>query len=104
MEFAIQARLIERRGNVMVRDETRHDSATELSDAVRTARSLAADGFTVWIYEVHHDGGIRPRYVSVDTFRPDVGPPPVAADQRRRRPGEPDGGEDSSGIRVVRSP
>ena len=74
MEFVIQARLMERRGNVVVRDETRHGVATELSEAVRIARAHAADGFTVWIYEVYRDDAVRPRYVSVDTFRPDVRP------------------------------
>lgn len=83
MEFAIQARLIEPRGDVVVRNETRHDSATELGDAVRTARAHAAEGFTVWIYEVYRDGGVRPRYVGVDTLRPDVRPSRGAADRRR---------------------
>ncbi|MCX6465773.1 MAG: hypothetical protein NTW05_19600 [Pseudonocardiales bacterium] len=91
MEYAIQARLIERRGNIVVRDETRRDVATELSVAVRTARAHAADGFTVWIYEVHRDDGVRPTYVTVDTFSPDAAPPSGADARVRRRTCPPEG-------------
>jgi hypothetical protein len=91
VEYAIQARLIERRDNIVVWDETRRDVATELSDAVRTARAHAADGFTVWIYEVHRDDGVRPTYVTVDTFRPQVAPPSNADARLRRRTRPPHG-------------
>ncbi|GAA2536940.1 hypothetical protein [Pseudonocardia hydrocarbonoxydans] len=71
MEFAIQARLVEWRGAVLVRDETRLGSATALDDAVRAARAHAADGFTVWIYEVDRGSGTQPAYTRVDVVRPD---------------------------------
>lgn len=83
MEFAVQARLIERRGNVVVRDETRWDTATALDEAVRTARAHAADGFTVWIYEVRHGSGTQPTYVSVDTMSPAVRAQGVTGDGLR---------------------
>jgi hypothetical protein len=89
MRFAIQARLIQRHGDVVVRNETRLGSATALSDAVRTARTHAADGFTVWIYEVRRDGGGRPTYVSVDTLRPDVPAEDLVPVQGESRAGDP---------------
>ena len=83
VEFAVQARLIERHGDVVVRDEARLDSATALGAALRTARPHAADGFTVWIFEVHRDAGVRPIYVAVDTLYPD------RPQRRQRTPGAP---------------
>lgn len=70
MEFAIQARLVEWRDTVLVRDETRLDSATALDDAVRAARAHAADGFTVWIYQVDRGSRTQPAYTRVDVLRP----------------------------------
>lgn len=84
MEFAVQARLIERRGDVIVRDETRLGSATFLDDAVGTARAHAADGFTVWIYEVRRADSGPPTYRMVDTLRPD---PQPSTGPSARRPG-----------------
>lgn len=70
-EFAIQARLVEWRGNVVVRNETRLEFAATLTDAMRSARVHTADGFTVWVFEIRRDG-IRPRYVRVDTLAPEA--------------------------------
>lgn len=68
--YAVQARLIERRHGVIVLDETRLDTVSELGDAVREARRHASDGFTVWIYLVENTGGGPLRYSRVETIKP----------------------------------
>ncbi|MDN5855182.1 MAG: hypothetical protein L0K86_20510 [Actinomycetia bacterium] len=70
-EFAIQARLVEWRGNVVVRNETRLESAATLADAMRSARVHTADGFTVWVFEIRR-AGFRPKFVRVDTLAPEA--------------------------------
>lgn len=71
--YSVQARLIERRQGVVVRDETRLDTAAVLEDAVQAGRRRAADGFTVWIYRVEDTGGGPPKYLTVETIKPDDG-------------------------------
>lgn len=68
--YEVQARRMLRRGTVVVSDETRHATTTNLADAQCTAHALAVDGFTVWIYLVRQGDGVRPTYVSVETLRP----------------------------------
>lgn len=75
MSFEVQARLIERRVGVVVRDETRWATATDLDRAVTEARRHVADGFTVWIFLVEPGSHGHPTYIRVDTLRPGVGSP-----------------------------
>jgi hypothetical protein len=80
--YEVQARRILRRGQVVISDDTRLATTTILADAQRTARALAADGFTVWVYLVRDGDGIHPIYDSVETLRPTttaVGPARGAA-------------------------
>nr|MBA2321655.1 hypothetical protein [Deltaproteobacteria bacterium] len=72
--FAIQARLIERHGGKVIRDETRLGTATALDDAVREAGRHVADGFTAWIYRVESGAGPVQTYEAVQILRPDPGP------------------------------
>lgn len=69
--FAIQARLIEWRDGVVIRDETRRGTAPTLDDAVRAAGAHVADGFTAWIYQVETGAGAVPTYITVKVLRPD---------------------------------
>lgn len=69
--FEVQARLIEHRDGVRVRDEVRLARADTHDDGVRLAHSLVADGFTVWIYRVQRGSGTRPVYRTIDVFRPE---------------------------------
>ncbi|MGH3564902.1 MAG: hypothetical protein ACRDRH_02475 [Pseudonocardia sp.] len=50
--FHVQGRLIERRGPVVVRDETRRIDADSHDEAFRIAAVLRGDGFTVWVWAV----------------------------------------------------
>lgn len=50
--FHVQGRLIERRGSVVVRDETRRLDADSRGEAFRIAAVLRSDGFTVWVWAV----------------------------------------------------
>jgi hypothetical protein len=50
--FHVQGRLIERRGSVVVRDETRRLDADCRDEAFRIAAVLRCDGFTVWVWAV----------------------------------------------------
>lgn len=50
--FHVQGRRIERRGPVMVRDETRRVDAASRDEAFRIAQVLGGDGFTVWVWIV----------------------------------------------------
>jgi hypothetical protein len=50
--FHVQGRLIERRGLVVVRDETRRVDAESRDEAFRIAAALRGDGFTVWVWAV----------------------------------------------------
>ena len=68
--YEVQARRVRRRGHVVIADDTRRATTTILADAQRTARELAADGFTVWIYRVGDGDGIHPTYDSVETLPP----------------------------------
>lgn len=82
--YAVQARLIEHRHGVVVRDETRIDTATTVEAAVRDGRRHIDDGFTVWIYHVEDRSGTRPTYVTVETLRPELSPVQDARSPRRR--------------------
>jgi hypothetical protein len=70
VSFAVQARLVVKRGRLVVRDETRLATAGALGDAVAEARRLAADGFTVWVFRVDSDARQRPSYTLTETLRP----------------------------------
>ncbi|MFC4951065.1 hypothetical protein [Pseudonocardia sp. GCM10023141] len=48
--FHVQSRLVEHRGRVVVRDETRHADAHSRDEAGRIAQVLGGEGFTVWIW------------------------------------------------------
>lgn len=50
--FRVQGRLIKRRGPVVVRDETRRLDADSRDEALRVAKVLSGDGFTVWVWAV----------------------------------------------------
>lgn len=84
VHFEVQARLIEHRDGVRVRDEVRLTRADTRDDALQRARSLVADGFTVWVYRVQAGSGTRPIYRTVDVFGPER---PLSP---RRRPGSAD--------------
>jgi hypothetical protein len=73
--YEVQARRIVRRGRIVLSDDTRHATATALSEAQTAARALAVDGFTVWIYLVRNCGGIRLVYDTVETLPPTPGAP-----------------------------
>ena len=75
VRFEVQARRQIRHNGTVVSDETRRASTTALDDARRTARRLAAEGFTVWIFRVERGDGTRPHYRSVQTL-PRAGPLP----------------------------
>ncbi|MGH3566620.1 MAG: hypothetical protein ACRDRH_11435 [Pseudonocardia sp.] len=68
--FEIQARLLERRDGTYVRDEVRLARANTLDNAVRSARTFTADGFTVWIYRVEPGSGMTPAYHLARTLHP----------------------------------
>lgn len=68
--YQIQARLLERQGSMIVRDEVRLDASEHHDCAMRTAQSLVGDGFTVWIFIVEPAAGSQPSYQLVDTLRP----------------------------------
>jgi hypothetical protein len=73
--YEVQARRIVRRGRVVLSDDTRHATTTVLAEAQTAARSLAVDGFTVWIYLVRDCDGIRPTYDTVETLPPTAAAP-----------------------------
>lgn len=50
--FHVQGRLIERRGPVVVHDETRRVDTDSRDEAFRIAAVLRGDGFTVWVWAV----------------------------------------------------
>lgn len=50
--FRVQGRLIERRGRVVVRDETRQVDAGCREEAFRAAALLREEGFTTWVWAV----------------------------------------------------
>lgn len=74
--FEVQARLIERRAGIRVRDEVRLARSDTQDDAVQSAHSLVAEGFTVWIYQVQAGGSMRPVYRTIEVFRPERTPSP----------------------------
>jgi len=69
--FEIQARLFECRDGACVRNEVRLARANILDDAVRSARTFTADGFTVWIYRVEPGSGMTPAYHLTHTLHPE---------------------------------
>ncbi len=68
--YSVQGGFVERAHGVIVRDDVRHAGATTHDDAMRSARTFAADGFTVWIWAVAPGQGIMPCYRKVDTLQP----------------------------------
>lgn len=68
--YEVQARRIRRRGRVVISDDTQRATTTILADAQRTARALAADGYTVWVYLVRDGDGFHPIYDTVETLAP----------------------------------
>ncbi|MGH3566294.1 MAG: hypothetical protein ACRDRH_09725 [Pseudonocardia sp.] len=78
--YEIQARLLRRRDGVLMRDESRLGHADTLEQAMRTANTWVAEGFTVWIYRVEAGTGVRPVYRSVRTLTPT---PPASRDGAR---------------------
>jgi hypothetical protein len=83
--YEIQARLLQRRDGLVVRNESRLARAYTLAEAKRAARDWSADGFTVWIYRVDPGDGVRPNYHSVQRLEPGSatpGPSTTRADGR----------------------
>ena len=83
--YEIQARLLQRRGGLVVRNESRLARADTLAEATRTAKGWSADGFTVWIYRVDPGDGVRPIYHSVQRLEPEaatLGPENHSPNQR----------------------
>jgi hypothetical protein len=85
--YEIQARLLQRRDGLVVRNESRLARADTLAEAIRAAKGWSADGFTVWIYRVDPGDGIRPIYHSVERLEP--GPPRKGPRQHLERTGRP---------------
>jgi hypothetical protein len=54
-----------------VRDEVRHASSTTEAEAREIAHRIAAEGFTVWIFQVERGPGIARRYRGIATLPPD---------------------------------
>lgn len=76
----VQGRFIERRGPVVVRDETRRLNADSRDEAFRIAKVLGGDGLTVWVWAV--DTRSAPaEWDLVDRIHP----PQHATDQHRTR-------------------
>ncbi|MGH3614211.1 MAG: hypothetical protein ACRDRK_16785 [Pseudonocardia sp.] len=73
----IQGRLVVHRNGKIVRDDVRHAQTTDLDEAHRIAREIAAEGFAVWIYAVEPGSGTTPRYRRVD------GPDPASPGRGR---------------------
>lgn len=59
------------RGGI-VRDDVRHGSSTSTSEAQKIAQRFAAEGFTVWIFQVKPGTGISPSYRAVAMLAPDA--------------------------------
>lgn len=68
----IQGRRRVRRRGGAVRDEVRHARPATVAEAWEIAQQLAAEGFTVWIFEVGPGPGVAPRYNGIGTLTPDV--------------------------------
>jgi hypothetical protein len=49
--YHLQARLLEGPLRAPTRNESRADESDDLAEVEKTARGLAARGFTVWIYD-----------------------------------------------------
>lgn len=74
--YEVQGRVIERIGDVIVRDEVRLSTSDTHAAATRTAKAFVADGFTIWIFVVHRGLGSSATYRLVDMQSP-VRPGPV---------------------------
>jgi hypothetical protein len=75
--FHVQGRLIERRGALIVRDETRLEDVGSRDEAFRIARMLTGEGFTVWVWAI--DDGAAAEWKLLDRIEP----PPSSAERRR---------------------
>lgn len=73
--YEVQARRILRCDQVVMSDDTRRSTTPILVDARRTARALAADGYTVWVYLVREGDGIHPIYDTVERLAPTTAAP-----------------------------
>jgi hypothetical protein len=73
--YEIQARLLQLRDGLVVRNESRLARTDILAEAKRAAKGWSADGFTVWIYRVEPGDGVRPVYHSVERLEPDSAAP-----------------------------
>jgi hypothetical protein len=71
----IQARLLQRRDGLVVRNESRLARTDTLAEAIRAAKGWSAEGFTVWIYRVDPGDGVRPVYHSVERLEPSSATP-----------------------------
>jgi hypothetical protein len=80
--YEIQARLLQRRDGLVVRNESRLARADTLAEAKRAAKGWSADGFTVWIYRVEPGDGVRPVYHSVERLEPNSAVPRPATAPR----------------------
>ena len=69
-QFEIQARIVERRAGVRIRDGVRLAAATILDHAIDAARTFAADGYTVWIFSVERSTGRAPSYRLIERIDP----------------------------------
>lgn len=67
--FEVHARLVQRDGAVIVRDEVRRAEADDLDAAYAIAQRFTADGFTVWIYHLQRSAGAAPVFRRVDQAR-----------------------------------
>jgi len=72
--FEVQARVLQRDGQRIVRDEVRLATSDSLADVTATAVALVAEGFTTWIFAVHRNDGRTPIYRLIDTRRPETSP------------------------------
>lgn len=81
--FYVQGRLIEHRGSAVIRDETRHADTDSRGEALRIARALVSDGFTVWIWAVDAHS-VRAHWKLVAR----IDPPERATDRHRERTAE----------------
>ena len=69
-QFEVQARIVERRDGVRIRDDVRLATATTLDHAITSARTFAADGYTVWIFSVERSTSRAPLYRLIERVNP----------------------------------
>lgn len=71
--YEIQARLLQRRNGLVVRNESRLARARTQDEAMHAATAWVAEGFTVWIFRVEPGDGVRPVYHQVQRLQPAAG-------------------------------